>query len=250
MKLVADTHTHTVASGHAYSTIMENAAQAKSAGLSYLCVTDHASTMPGAPHHWHFVNQRVLPDFLSDVRIVRGVEANIMNSNGELDMPVYVYASMEWVNASLHEAVFRAQSEAEHTQAMIGAMKTQLIDAIAHPGNPNYPIDAEAVVTAAAKYGVAVELNNSSLNGSRKGSEPYCLTIAALAKEKGALVTTGSDAHFATDIGNLSSVLTMIKKVGLSEDQVITSSSDRFESFQRYRFAVRQERVEELSRKA
>ncbi|WP_325895136.1 phosphatase [Grimontia sp. NTOU-MAR1] len=247
MKLVVDTHTHTVASGHAYSTILENAAQAKSVGLSHLCVTDHASTMPGAPHHWHFVNQRVIPDLLSSVRIIRGVETNIMNTDGELDMPTYVYAGMEWVNASLHEAVFRALSKEEHTQAMIGAIESQLIDAIAHPGNPNYPIDAEAVVASAVKHGVAIELNNSSLNGSRKGSEPYCLAIAELARDMGAYVTTGSDAHFASDIGNLSSVLTMIEKVGLSEEQVITSGAVRFETFQRRRFAIRQRRVEELA---
>lgn len=157
---------------HAYSTIIENAQAAADAGLEFLCVTDHASTMPGAPHHWHFVNQRVLPDYLSGVRIVRGVEANILNSDGELDLPLYVYASLEWVNASLHEAVFRAQDEAAHTQAMVHAMESQLVDAIAHPGNPSYPIDIERVVSAAADLGVAIELNNSSLNGSRKGSEP------------------------------------------------------------------------------
>ena len=143
MKLVADTHTHTVASGHAYSTITENSLQAKLAGLSHLCLTDHASTMPGAPHYWHFINQRVIPDFLNEVRIIRGVEANILNANGKLDLPAYVYASMEWVNASLHEAVFRAESKEAHTQAMIGAIKTGLVDAIAHPGNPNYPIDID-----------------------------------------------------------------------------------------------------------
>lgn len=250
MKLVVDTHTHTLSSGHAYSTIMENAAQAKTVGLSHLCVTDHASAMPGAPHHWHFVNQRVLPDELNGVRILRGVEANIMNVDGELDMPTYVYAGMEWVNASLHEAVFRTQSRHAHTQAMIRAMETQLVDAIAHPGNPNFPIDAEAVVDAAVLHGVAIELNNSSLNGSRKGSEPFCLTIAELAKEKGANISTGSDAHFASDIGNLSSVQKIIEQVGIPEAQVVTSSAERFEAFQAHRSAVRQKRVEELSRSA
>ncbi|MBV7297181.1 phosphatase [Enterovibrio paralichthyis] len=246
MKLIADTHTHTIASGHAYSTITENARAAADAGLEFLCVTDHASTMPGAPHHWHFVNQRVLPDFLSGVRIVRGVEANILNSDGELDLPLYVYASLEWVNASLHEAVFKAQNEAAHTQAMVNAMESQLVDAIAHPGNPSYPIDIERVVSAAADLGVAIELNNSSLNGSRKGSEPNCLAIAALAKEKGAWITTGSDAHFSQDVGNLGSVATLIEQVGMSREQVITSSAALFEEFQFKRHSIRQRRLFEL----
>ncbi|WP_163392595.1 phosphatase [Enterovibrio norvegicus] len=246
MKLVADTHTHTLASGHAYSTVIENAKAAKDAGLTYLCVTDHASTMPGAPHFWHFVNQRVIPDFLSDVRIIRGTEANILNEHGELDMPTYVYGNLEWVNASLHEPVFRPSSKAAHTSAMIGAIKTGLIDAIAHPGNPSFPIDMEAVIKTAAAHGVALELNNSSLNGSRKGSEPNCLEIAEIARDCGAFISTGSDAHFASDIGRLDDVANIIKTVGLQESQVVTSQSSIFEEYLVKRQSIRKRRVSEL----
>lgn len=49
MNVVVDTHTHTLASGHAYSTIIENAQSAQNKGLKLLCTTDHAPEMPGAP---------------------------------------------------------------------------------------------------------------------------------------------------------------------------------------------------------
>ncbi|MEF1307797.1 phosphatase, partial [Vibrio owensii] len=74
MDIVIDSHTHTIASGHAYSTILENALSAKNKGLKLLCTTDHAPEMPGAPHYWYFNNQRILPRFLHDVGILRGVE--------------------------------------------------------------------------------------------------------------------------------------------------------------------------------
>lgn len=48
MDIVIDSHTHTIASGHAYSTILENALSAKNKGLKLLCTTDHAPEMPGA----------------------------------------------------------------------------------------------------------------------------------------------------------------------------------------------------------
>lgn len=48
MDIVVDSHTHTIASGHAYSTILENALAAKNKGLKLLCTTDHAPEMPGA----------------------------------------------------------------------------------------------------------------------------------------------------------------------------------------------------------
>ncbi|KXF82463.1 phosphatase [Enterovibrio coralii] len=231
MEIIADTHTHTISSGHAYSTVIENAKAAKAAGLQYLCVTDHASTMPGSPHHWHFVNQRVIPDTLEGVRIVRGVEANIMDEAGNLDMPPYVYLHLEWVNASLHEPVFRPSSVAAHTDAIVNTIKRGIADAIGHPGNPSFPIDIEKVVKAAAEHGIALELNNSSFNGSRSGSEPICTEIAAMAKHYGAWVTTGSDAHFAADIGRFDSVQALIKKVGLSADQIVTSSEAQFLEF-------------------
>ena len=50
MKFVADMHTHTLASDHAYSTISENAASAAKAGLSYLGMTDHCINMEDSPH--------------------------------------------------------------------------------------------------------------------------------------------------------------------------------------------------------
>ncbi len=54
-----------------------------------------------------------------------------------------------------------------------------------HLGNPNFDFDFEAVVSAAAQHNVLVEINNSSLCGSREGSEPRCEQIAAFAREVG-----------------------------------------------------------------
>ena len=46
MKLIADTHTHTIASNHAYSTVLENIEAAKERGLLYLAMTEHGPNMP------------------------------------------------------------------------------------------------------------------------------------------------------------------------------------------------------------
>jgi len=49
MKLLMDLHTHTIASGHAYSTLKENIDEAKNKGLKILGTSDHSYAMPGAP---------------------------------------------------------------------------------------------------------------------------------------------------------------------------------------------------------
>ena len=49
MKILVDLHTHTIASGHAFSTLKENIDEAKKKGLRILGTSDHANSMPGAP---------------------------------------------------------------------------------------------------------------------------------------------------------------------------------------------------------
>jgi len=86
MELLVDLHTHTIASGHAYSTLTENVQAASRRGLKLLGTTDHGPSMPGAPHLYHFGNLSILPESLFGVEILPGVEANITNHEGELDI--------------------------------------------------------------------------------------------------------------------------------------------------------------------
>ena len=78
MKILADTHTHTIASGHAYSTVDENARWAAEQGLRLLALTDHAPAMQNTTCHAYFANLNVIPQELRGVRILRGVELNIL----------------------------------------------------------------------------------------------------------------------------------------------------------------------------
>lgn len=54
MNLLADLHTHTVANGHAFSTVKEMAEAAAGRGLKMIGVTDHGINMPGGPHEYYF----------------------------------------------------------------------------------------------------------------------------------------------------------------------------------------------------
>lgn len=232
MQLVADTHTHTYASGHAYSTILENARAAKSHGLQLFCTTDHAESMPGAPHPWFFANQRTLPRMLEGVALIRGVEANILNSRGEIDIDPQVEQHLDWIIASFHEPVFPSASRDDHTLALVNAIKSGRVDALGHLGNPRFDFDFEQVIRAAVEHHVAIEINNSSLSGhSRQGSVDRCYHIAMIAKDLGAYITTGSDAHFCQDIGMFSLTEALLDKVGIPPEQVITHNLDQFFQF-------------------
>ncbi|TGA68814.1 phosphatase [Aliivibrio fischeri] len=232
MNVVVDTHTHTLASGHAYSTIIENARSAQNKGLKLLCTTDHAPEMPGAPHYWYFNNQRILPRFLHQVGILRGVEANILNVKGEIDLPSSSDQHLDWVIASFHEPVFAPASEAEHTAALLNVIKSGRIDVLGHSGNLNYPFDIERVLQCAKEHNVAIEVNNTSLTGkSRKGSDVRCDKIVEIGKEIGVYFTTGSDAHFCEEIARLELAIALLEKYEISEDKIITTSTSRFLKF-------------------
>lgn len=224
MKLVADLHIHSISSGHAYSTIAEIAAAAKENGLSMIAITDHGPMMPGGPHPYHFGNLRVLPEEIAGVRVLKGVEANIINENGEVDLDSYYLKRLDVVLAGFHEHCFPYQDKANCTTAMLKAMDNPFIDIIVHPGNPEFPVDYEAVVSKSAEKGIPLEINNSSFCGSRRGSEHNCRQLARLIARYGSPMVIGSDTHFAPDVGNFDIALATVLEAGVKEEQILNTS--------------------------
>lgn len=227
MKLLVDIHCHTVASGHAYSTITELAEEASKKGLKLIAMTDHGPAMPGGPFIFHFGNQRVIPDYIKGVRILKGIEANIMDFEGSLDMEDRYLERLDIVIASFHEVCTAPGSVEENTAALINAMKNPMVDIIAHPGNPNYPIDIDKFIEVAHETETLIEINNSSFTVSRKGSEENCRRIAAKAKEKGVVLAAGSDSHVSFDVGNFNKVNEVFEELNMPESLVINTDPQK-----------------------
>ncbi|MGL4447139.1 phosphatase [Shewanella sp.] len=226
MQYQVDIHTHTVASSHAYSTIHDYLAVAKQKGIRLFATTDHGPAMADAPHFWHFVNLRVLPRMVDGVGILRGIEANINNCAGEIDYYGEYLSQLDIVLAGFHEPVFPPSDKANHTEALLNTIKSGKVDIITHPGNPAYPIDIDEVARVAAEYGVALEINNSSFEVSRKGSEANCIAIAAAAKKYGTLLVMGSDSHVAFSLGNFDRAKAIIDAAGYPESRLLNRSPE------------------------
>ncbi|MEG2088140.1 MAG: phosphatase [Angelakisella sp.] len=203
LKLAGDTHTHTIACQHAYSTVLENAAYAKKLGHRFLALTDHGPQMAGCVHSWYFMNlPKFVPRELDGVVLLRGCEANILE-NGTLDLPEAALANLDWVIASMHRGLTPQElSEAEYTAYWLKIAENPYIDCIGHLGNSIYRCDYPAVIEAVAAHGKVVEINSSSPI-SRPGCEEACHQIIRLCKEYGVPLVLSSDAHFATGIGNV-----------------------------------------------
>lgn len=223
-KFKSDLHTHSIVSGHAYTTFMENVEFCKKTGMKILGTSEHGPSLPGSPHEWYFNNMRVIPRKIKGVTVLRGCELNILNEAGDVDPGFdYYQKSLDYCIASFHEPVFMPQSEAVHTNAIINIVKRhEKVLILGHLGNPNFPIDKEKIVKLAKEYDIMIEINNSSLgNGSRKGSKANCSEIARLCKEYGTKVILSSDAHMNSSIGEFEKAITMLDDIEFPEELIM-----------------------------
>lgn len=242
MKIVVDTHTHTISSGHAYSTIQENAKEAFANGIQMINMSDHGPSMPGAPFRYHFGNLEIIPDLLYGVRVLKGVELNIINYNGKIDLDDYYLEKLDLVLASYHDICIKPATIEEHTNAAIQVLSNPYIDVLAHPGNPQFQIDIEKVVKAAKDYNKLIEINNQSAL-VRKGSKQNCIQIARMCKKYGVRMTTGSDAHISFGIGKFDFVNELLEEAEVPEELVVTTSLEKMDEY----LLERRKRIKNIS---
>jgi putative hydrolase len=220
-RVKADLHVHTVASGHAFSTVREICSEAASLGLEMVGITDHGPAMPGGAHVYHFANMVVMPRVLSGVKVLRSAECNILDDEGRLDINERALSVLDVVHAGFHPYTgYEGASVEGNTRAVLAAMAGGLVDIIVHPGNPLFPLDYGTVARAAASNNVLLEVNNSSFTTVRKGSIDNCRVIVKEAQAAGARLCVGSDAHDASLVGQFDRALDLIDEIGVDEDTI------------------------------
>ncbi len=226
MKLVFDFHTHTIASGHAYSTVRENIEYAKMKGLKAYGFSDHAEAMQGAFDNMHFFNFRVLPEEIDGVKLFGGMEANIIDFEGSIDATDMYQEKVDYIIASLHPPCIKSGTVAQNTAAIIGAMQNPRIKIIGHPDDSRYPLDLDKVAQAAAETKTVLELNNSSLSpftGRQNARENMTQLMKACEKYQ-VRVIVNSDSHICYDVGSFERVIDLIEEVNFPKDLVVNTS--------------------------
>lgn len=221
MRYLVDLHTHTTASGHAYSTIIETAEYAADKGLQMFATTDHGPAMPGGPKAIHFRNLHIVPYVVKDVALLHGVELNIM-PDASVDLPDEIIALQDIVLAGFH-GHYRAQDIDSDTNALIKVMASGKVDIIAHPDNRTYHLDYQRLCEASRQYNVALEINASSVV-VRPGSEENLRQMLKIARETGNPLSLGSDAHFAAKVGDFRSVMPYVEEADIPAQQIINVS--------------------------
>ncbi len=231
MKIIADTHCHTIASTHAYSTAMENIIEAKNQGLYALALTDHCEYTPGSPGTWFFNNLRAIPREVQGVKVLRGAEANVLNAKGDLDLPKNLHKPLDWIVASMHDVAYTGIHDTDEcTEAWLSVSKNPSVNVIGHSGSASFVYDYDKVIPEFGRNGKLVEINNSSFM-VRKGSESNCKKIASLCKKYGVPIIVNSDSHFCTSVGRFDKALKLLEEVDFPEELVINADIDRFNGY-------------------
>ena len=238
MRDVLDLHTHTIASGHAYNTMMEMIREAQNKGLDVYGITEHAPRMKGTCTDFYFHNLKVVPRKHGDLELLLGVELNIPDEHGTVDLEEPHLGDMDVTIASLHKPCIQPGSRDYNTQCLISAMKNPHINIIGHPDDGRYEIDYEALVQGAKEYGKVLELNNHSMDSecTRENAVENDTVMLELCKKYQVPVVMDSDAHFDLLIGEFDLARDLLEKLNFPEELVLNRSADAIREYVNRKF--------------
>ncbi|MFT3984534.1 MAG: phosphatase [Lachnospiraceae bacterium] len=223
-----DIHTHSIASGHgSRDTIADLAKAAALRGLSLLGISDHGPATPGSASASYFRSLTHAPKYRCGIRVLYGVELNILDEQGTLDLDSSILKNMCYTIASLHTATYRPGSMAEHTRAYLHAMDHPYVKIIGHADDGNFPVDYKELVLCAKEKDVLLEINNASLlpHSYRPHAKENCTVLLSYCKEYKQPVILTSDSHGKQSVGDFSCAQKLLEELAFPSELVITRSS-------------------------
>jgi DNA polymerase (family 10) len=223
--LRGDAHMHTVETD-GRNTIEEMAQAAKARGYQYMAITDHSKNLAFANGLddkravAHIARIREAGKQIDGITIFAGIEVDIL-TDGDLDLSDDVLAQMDIVIASVH-SVFN-QDSAKMTERLLKAIENPNTSIIGHPTGriqlrrDAYPFDMHAVLTAAAKHQVAMELN----------SYPDRLDLNDVhlrqAKQQGVKVVINTDSHHTSHLEKIRYGVLQARRAWLTKEDVLNT---------------------------
>ena len=224
--LSIDLHVHSIMSGHALNTVNELINMSKSKGMTHIGITDHGPAMEGAPHEDYFWISDQLTS-IKDIKVFLGIELNILNKHGEVDLNDELLSKQEIVSAGIHlKTPYDEKGVVSNTESLINAIHNPLIKIITHPYRPEFPVDIKKVVEACYQTSTLLEVNNNLFSRNwqlPELKEQYSLLIT-LCKKYDMPVILGSDAHTAEKIGNIDNLHKVQEHIGLCDEIIINNN--------------------------
>ena len=232
MNIELDMHTHTLASGHAFSTLQEMAKAGAEKGLKLLGITEHTPGIPGTCDPIYFRNLHVVPRQMYGIELMLGAEINILNGKGTLDADEDLMRRLDLRIAGIHLLCYEHGTKEENTHGMVQAIRHPYIQIISHPGDGTAKLDFEPMVLASKECGTLLEINNSSLKPTRNklDARDNNLELLRLCKQYEVPVILGSDAHISFDIANYEYLYPLLQETEFPEALIVNRSVEIFKN--------------------
>ena len=233
MKIELDVHTHTIASGHAFSTLQEMAQAAAGKGLKLLGITEHSPGVPGSCNLIYFRNLHVVPRQMYGIELLLGAEINILDGEGNLDMDENCMRMLDIRIAGIHSLCYSYGTVDENTHGMVKAVSNPFIHIISHPGDGTAELNFEPIVLAAKEHHTLLEINNSSLKPTRNkpNARENNLSILRLCKRYEVPVILGSDAHISFDIARYDYLYDLLQLTEFPESLIMNRDVKSFKEY-------------------
>ena len=227
-KIIADLHTHTIMSGHAFGTVRENVQAAAERGLKILGCTEHGPGIPGTCDPFYFKNLKSGPRNLYGVKILYGSEVNVLD-DGSLSLEDDLMDKLDYAIVGIHRYCYKNQGKEKNTENLIRCMKHEKVRFVSHPDDDRNPLDYEQLVRAAKEYDVALEVNNSSLlpGNSRIHCRENYQEMLKWCQKLRVPVLVSSDAHDPVYIGEFGRVKKVLEEEGFDETLIINTSEQK-----------------------
>ena len=230
MNIELDMHTHTLASGHAFSTLQEMAKAGAEKGLKLLGITEHTPGIPGTCDPIYFRNLHVVPRQMYGIELMLGAEINILDGEGNLDADEELMRRLDIRIAGIHLLCYKHGTKEENTHGMVQAIRHPYIQMISHPGDGTAQLDFEPMVLASKECGTLLEINNSSLKPTRNkvDARDNNRELLRLCKKYEVPVILGSDAHISFDIVNYEYLYPLLQETEFPEEMIVNRSVEVF----------------------
>ncbi len=220
-----DVHMHTVETD-GRNTIEEMAEAAQARGYQYIAITDHSKNLAFANGLTderalvHIDKIRSASKKMKGLRIFAGIEVDILG-DGALDLSDSVLEQMDIVIASVHSHF--NQDRAAMTDRLLRAIENPNVSVIGHPTGRQllrrdaYPFDLDAILSAAAKHKVAMELN----------AYPERLDLndvhLRMAKKHGVKIVINTDSHHTSHMEKIRYGILQARRAWLTKEDVLNT---------------------------
>lgn len=226
---LADLHTHTIVSGHAYSSLQEMARAAADMGLQILGVTEHGPAIPGTCGRLYFKNMIVIPREMYGVKLFLGAELNILNHQGDLDADDALMDMLDLRIAGIHSVCWDDGGRNRNTEGVMRVIADPRIHIISHPADGTADLDFEQLVKAAASAHTLLEINSHSLHPARHKTvaRPNNIELLRQCRRHDTPVILGSDAHISFQIADYRNVLPLLRETDFPHELVLNDKPDQ-----------------------